>query len=99
MKTRYGEATTEQVLRCLTSADQHVGVGAGMRRRGAAAAMARTTTTLVDATSGHGDCYFKVVEPSRCGASKPRQMRTQVTMSVPQCVVERYRTYFVFKDN
>ena len=35
-------AATEQALRCLTSADQHVGVGAGMSRQGAAAAMART---------------------------------------------------------
>ena len=36
------KAATEQALRCLTSADQHVGVGAGMSRQGAAAAMART---------------------------------------------------------
>ena len=36
-----GSATTEQGLRCLTSADQHVGAGTGMRRRSATAAMAR----------------------------------------------------------
>ena len=40
-ETAAGSATNEQGLRCLTGADQHVGAGTGMRRRNAAAAMAR----------------------------------------------------------
>ena len=42
-------AATEQALRCLTSVDQlnqHVGVGMGVSRRGAAAAMAKTKEGL-----------------------------------------------------
>ena len=57
-ETASGGATTEQGLRCLTSADQHVGVGVGtvMLRRSAAAAMVRAkgARTAPNATAARG---------------------------------------------